>query len=948
MKRLSLILLLQCSLCVLLFGVPATPEVLRVLQPDGSELSVLLRGDEFFHYTTTEDGYLVSRNEAGYYEYAEFTPDFHARLSGVRARSVANRTAADRRLLKRVGKPAAALARKSVSYAQAGMMRFPHNGSPKSLVILAEFSNLSFKVANPQSAFADLLNQSGYAQNGATGSARDYFIACSDSVFQPEFVVVGPVKLDHPYNYYGGNDANNNDKAPSQMIIDACRKADTLGIDFSEYDTDGDGYVDNVFVYYAGYNEAEGGPAETVWPHRWRVQSAVRIDGVLLNDYACTSELRGNSGSTMCGIGTFCHEFTHVFGFPDLYVTDYNPAGKDLGSWDIMSSGSYNNNGRTPPTYSAYERFYLGWLKPQVLSEPTVVSLSHLLKSNEACLISPTRAHNMNGVSPNPAQFFLLENRQKQGWDAYLPGSGLLITRINYNASRWNSNTLNNDTASLGVEIMAANPAANGTASDTYPGTRNVTGFFPTLKNGTSLEQPITYITDKNGIVTFRYDGGGAGFPVYEPFPETLALFKTIQEQPSDTQYVDINGKWLTDKLNISLSSGENFQIAKVGTDEWGSAVDYMPESDSTLQTKLLVRYFPMYASFSDLHRDTISIVLDKYTTYHIYLSGQSSRPVLVEVPVAVAAVDTTSQSYTAAWEAAFDATGYYLSAYTYDSVGTSTLVEEFTDFDVACAVDWHASFDVVNSTIYGNQAPSVVFDVSSDTLWTERYCFPVAKISFWMHCMGAAGSVLSVDGYADGTWSRIDSVIIEKSMLRTTYEMPLPAGNAFTQFRIAYQKKAGKLLFDDFTVHFAGTVAYQCHHQHVEALTYVVEQLSPDVEYRYRVQATDKTEYYENITDFSNEICVRTQVFIDNDPRKLTIRQTDAGTYEVQLAELKTDYHLYIYTLDGRLMADIAPTGVVIEVPVLPANGIYLLKYTSVNDRSRKDPSGKLLYQTK
>ena len=120
MKRLSLILLLQCSLCVLLFGVPATPEVLRVLQPDGSELSVLLRGDEFFHYTTTEDGYLVSRNEAGYYEYAEFTPDFHARLSGVRARSVANRTAADRRLLKRVGKPAAALARKSVSYAQAG------------------------------------------------------------------------------------------------------------------------------------------------------------------------------------------------------------------------------------------------------------------------------------------------------------------------------------------------------------------------------------------------------------------------------------------------------------------------------------------------------------------------------------------------------------------------------------------------------------------------------------------------------------------------------------------------------------------------------------------------------------------------------------------------------------------------------------------------------------
>ncbi|MGM9745799.1 MAG: M6 family metalloprotease domain-containing protein [Paludibacteraceae bacterium] len=947
MKRLSLILLLQCSLCVLLFGVPATPEVLRVLQPDGTELPVLLRGDEFFHYTTTDDGYLVSRNEAGYYEYAEFTADFRIRSLGVRARGSAERTAADRRLLKRVSKPAAAPVRKNVSYASSEMMRFPHNGSPKSLVILAEFSNLSFKVANPQSAFTDLLNQSGYAQNGATGSARDYFIACSDSVFQPEFVVVGPVKLDRPYNYYGGNDANGNDKAPAQMIVDACRKADTLGVDFSVYDTDGDGYVDNVFVYYAGYNEAEGGPAETVWPHRWRVQSAVSIDGVRLNDYACTSELRSYTGTTMCGIGTFCHEFTHVFGFPDLYVTDYNPAGKDLGTWDIMSGGSYNNSGRTPPTYSAYERFYLGWLKPKVLSEPSVVSLSHLLTSNEACLLSATRAHNLNGVSPNPTQFFMIENRQKSGWDAYLPGSGLLITRINYNASLWNSNTLNNDTATLGVEIMAANPAANGTASDTYPGTRNVTAFFPTLKNGTPLNQPLTYISDKGGVITFRYDGGGDGFPAYEPFPETLPLFKTVQEQPSNSQVVDVNGKWLVDKLKVSLSSGENFQIATADAGEWGSAVEYTPEADSTMHARLFVRYFPEHASFSDVHRDTISIVLDKYTTYHIYLSGQSSRPVLVEVPVAVAALDTTSSSYTAAWEAAFDATGYYLSAYTYDSLGTGTvLTEEFTDFDVACAVDWHASFGVVNSTIYGNQSPSVVFDVSSDTLWTERYCFPITKISFWMHCMGAAGSVLCVDGYADGAWSRIDSVIIEKSMLRTTHEMVLPADNAFTQFRIAYQKKAGKLLFDDFTVHFADAVTYQCHHRHVNALSYTLEQLSPDTEYRYRVQATDKTEYYENITDFSNEIHVRTQPFIDTDPRVLTVRKNAAGGYEVQLQELKDDYHLYIYTLDGRLMADIEPTNVVTEVPALPANTIYVLKYSSVHDRSRKDPSAKLFYQ--
>lgn len=950
MKRLSLLLL--CLLAyVAVYAVPAYPGVVHVTQPDGTDLAVLLHGDESFHYMTTEDGYLLAVAETGFYEYAVFDGQTHVRTLGQQANNVGARSYAERKFVRGLDRMPAQLVKngrlKSSNAAPSAPMRFPQSGSPKSLVILVEFSNLSFKIANLQQAFTNLLNKAGYSDYGGTGSARDYFIAVSDSAFQPEFVVVGPVKLDHPYNYYGGNDASGSDKAARQMIIDACRKADTLGVDFSEYDTNGDGYVDNVFVYYAGYNEAEGAPAETVWPHRWVVQPTLRIDGVVIYDYACTSELRGNSGATMCGIGTFCHEFTHVFGLPDLYVTDYNDGGRGLGKWDIMASGSYNNNGCTPPAFSAYERFFVGWLTPTVLSESALVTLGELNSSNQAYLLTKTRSHNLNGVSPNPTQFFLLENRQKKGWDAYLPGKGMLVTRINYSASRWQQNTVNNDTATLGVAIIGANASTTGTASDTYPGSYNVTSFLPKLNDGMSLEQPLTYITERNGVVEFRYDGGGDGFPMYEAFPQALPQFGTVQAVPSDSQIVSIEGKWLVDDLKVSLKSGENFQIATQDDVSWTNAVVFKPAADSTLYAQLFVRYFPENASFSDTHRDTIAIVLDKYTTYCVALSGKSTRPVLVEIPVATEATDTTSSAYTAAWEEAFDATGYYLSAYSVDSAGTSVLAEEFDAFDAQPSVDWQTSFSIVNASVFGQNAPSVVFDSDADTLVSERYCFPVTKISFWMHSMGASGSVLCVDGYANGEWTRIDSIVVDKTMLRSTQEMPLPAGNAMSRFRITYQKKAGKVLFDDFTVHFSQKVDFQCHHTHVTGLRQQVEGLMPDREYRYRVQATDKTEHYENITDFSNEIGVYTLPAFDTDSRRLTVGMTDAGTYEVQLEELKENYHLYIYTLDGRLLADIIPQNQTIEIPVLPTNVLYVLKYTSVNDRSRKDPSAKLFYQS-
>lgn len=954
MKKIKLTYLLLLLSTLSTFAVPAFRGIMVMTQPDGTSLSVLRYGDESFSYTTTDDGFVVQQNELGFYEYAAMDVWGAIRTRGVVAKNSSNRNNKEKRFLKnpstfgtRISDIVAPNRRRSV----VSQKSYPLSGNPKSLVILAEFTNKKFSVPNPQQAYTALLNQAGYSTNGGTGSARDYFSDNSNGVFAPDFIVVGPVSLDQTYNYYGQN-INGSDANPRQMIIDACKKADTLGVDFSEYDTDGDGFVDNVFVYYAGYNAAEGGPDDAVWPHRWTLSTPYPIDGKKINDYACTSELKGNSGSNMCGIGTFVHEFGHVLGLPDFYATN-GAKHATLGSWDVMDAGPYNNAGRTPPGYSAYERFFLGWLTPTVLNQPSLVTLESLLSTNKACLITQSRTHNLNGKSPSPTQFILLENRQKSDWDAYLPGHGLLVTRVNYNASTWRDNGPNNIATALGVDIIEAGMYAVNSASDPFPGTANVTSFRPTLRSGIDIDidinQPLTYISESGGIVSFRYDGGGAGFPHYEAFPKTLNPFITVQEQPSDSQLFAVVGTKLIEPLKLSLKNGANFSIRPMvnPSSEWvNTTFSLSPMADSTLNVNVAIRYLPLLASFDEFHRDTLVITADKYTTYEIPLKGQSGRPILVEVPVARTATDTTSSSFVANWDAAFDATGYYLSVYAF--TGTeNTLSEGFASFkDDIIPTDWLSNFTTNDKTIFGKEEPSLTFSSSSDTLYSERYLFPIEKISFWMHSLGATGSKLFVDGFDGENWERIQVVDINATMKKVVKELSLPASNTYSRFRMMYEKNNGKMLFDDFTVHFTQNVTYVYHHKYTTNLSEELSGLSSNTTYKYRVQATDKTPYYENITGYSNEIEVLTTQFILNDPTQLTIRvKSSGGGYEVEVTEFDANHRLYIYSIQGQVLAEVTPTSNIISIPTLPENGMYILKYSKKDAIKRADPSTKLFY---
>lgn len=496
MKRIIFSFLALFVLLLSLSAKPARRGAITVTQPDGSQLTAYLHGDAYYHYYTTADGKMLQRDAEGFYRATAMPSDEELQ---------ARRNNSPRRIAKQ----------------QHGSEL---NLAPRGLIILVNFSNLSFKtdIAEIDSMINGLnysRRYSGYSADGrrttvtSSGSARQYFHETSCGQYNPVFDVMGPVTVSQKYSYYGGNNSNGDDKNPEQMVKEACQLVDDE-VDFSIYDNDNDGYVDFVYIIYAGYGEADGAGENYIWPHNyWLSASSVKcvVDGKTVDNYACSNEI-DYASRQHDGIGTFCHEFSHVLGLPDLYVTN-NGTHKTMGSWDILDYGPYNNDGNTPPHYSAYERFFMGWLKPVVINSACDIELPALCDVNTAALLTSSGQHNGIGNNPNPTTFYMLENRQKKSWDAYLPGHGMLITKVSYSQSKWDGNTVNNTRSSMGVDIVEADGSAPAYDEDDYDN-----GYFGKLKDAypagasafTKLEEyQVTDITETNGIIYFKVNGGG-------------------------------------------------------------------------------------------------------------------------------------------------------------------------------------------------------------------------------------------------------------------------------------------------------------------------------------------------------------------------------------------------------------------------------------------------------
>ena len=527
-------------------AIGAYPKPILMKQPDGTTLLVRIQGDENFHFVTTSDGYLVKKDKNGYFCYIDY--DFKTgrkTLTGQRAHNIDERGAAELTLLKQIKAAQAVnadiLAKKTIERKMPSITLDKKIIAPKKvlgknaevkesqyLVILVNFADSTFRHKNED--FDKWLNEKGYSENGGTGSVKDYYRDNSMGQFIPNFKVVGPYTLAHPTKYYGENtsESSASDARPREMVKEACllAKQDHPELDFSQFDNDNNGVMDNCYIIYAGYSEASTANDDDIWPHSWNMgDEAFSIDGIKINEYSCSAELVGMPGNpikpSMDGIGTFTHEFGHVLGLKDQYDTDSytNGKGLDPGDYSLYASGSYNNNSHTPPCLMAFERMQMGWMKEGTdimeLKKPEDVELESIAE-NKARFINaqPDR------TAGTGMEWFIVENRQKKGWDKYIPAHGMLITHYDYTKEMqdeyWSVNGPNNNAKHRCMYIVPADGIddANSRNADTFPGSTANTSFTddtqPNSLNWANerLNVPITNITEDNGLIRFQVSGG--------------------------------------------------------------------------------------------------------------------------------------------------------------------------------------------------------------------------------------------------------------------------------------------------------------------------------------------------------------------------------------------------------------------------------------------------------
>lgn len=737
-------------------SIPANPKKMTISLSDGVELQVKKLGDESFHYYQTEKGICYVKYKD---RYIEFEP------------SVLKVNYEVERSKRNINK-----------------VSFPTSGTHKSLVILVEFSDLSFSIENPDVAFFNLFNEKGYSDNGATGSVRDYFYENSQGDFSVDFEVVGPIKLDKPMKYYGENDSSlpfqNKDIRAQEVIVDACKAADKY-VDYSEYDYNNDGLVDNVFVVYCGYSEADGGVEDCIWPHEWNLIDAginLVLDGKQISSYACSNELKDGNGELMVGIGTFCHEFGHVLGLPDLYTTNSSTSFTP-GPWSVMDVGSYNNDGRTPPYLSSYERLSLGWILPEKLP----------INNEDVCLLSIDNNNSYILETDNANEYFLFENRQLTGWDKYLPGHGMLVWHIDYNKNIWDMSAINNDYKHQHVDILEAdnNLTSYSRDGDTFPGVNGITSIndntVPGLISWTGVPSCVDIydIKENNNLICFK----------------TREVNSNI-DSPVIKSATNITPTSFVARWNKS-SEDLNYEIivVEVLSDETLSGYDWknvgnVDSAHVVMLNPLTEYYYKVRAKNGIYYSDESDSVLVSTPDYTFeFLSPKVLPP-----------KDVTNNSFIACWEA-FDGTeNYYLNIYNKAEVGQEYKENDFSN-NLIMPSGWSTNCSKTNGIegFYGKAAPSLRFDKDGQYLMTPFSSNYYRSLCFWYRpSLFNDDNIIYVEGQKSGEWIPIDTINLlesnQESQLYENNELP----DSINVIRISYSGDQGALMIDDVVAGFA------------------------------------------------------------------------------------------------------------------------------------------------
>ena len=593
--RKNLLFLILGLMCLTARAIPADPTPMQVLQPDGSRITVVLHGDEFFNYLTTSDGYTVVKNEAGYYTYAHL--EGNRLVAGkLIARDEAQRTAADKSVLAQLpkGLTSSAMIQKGTRLMQhrnntlRGIGAGGHMDYSKfrGLIILINFTDKTFPMSDPNAFYNSMINTHDYTgytlPSGSvvsmTGSVRDYYYDNSNQMFDPSFDVLGPVNVD-----YSCTDPNQMSNC-APIFFAALESLDDQ-VDFNDYDIDKDGTVDMVFFLVAGWgSDYSSNNRKYLWPHMFNFEESPVLDGVDFSLYACSTGMTGaepefGSGySSIAGIGTFCHEFSHVLGLPDLYDADYsNSGGQSIhpSNWSIMASGFKSNNGRNPVGYSLYERYALGFASPTVINAAGSYSMQALDTSSE-------------GFRLNTAvedEYFLIENRQAGKWDKNLPGHGMLVFRVDStNVDVWENNKINIDPSHNYYELLRA--SYNGwsdSGRDSYPGTYGITSITnmtsPSLRswNGELNRYAITDITEADNIITFNVVRDYTACHI-EDF-EQMPVSDNLNEQGVEGVFANWNftNCSVVDTAQVGAACGQTVAMMNGSKLNTAAALDFTP-----------------------------------------------------------------------------------------------------------------------------------------------------------------------------------------------------------------------------------------------------------------------------------------------------------------------------------------------------------------------------------
>lgn len=564
------------------FAVPAKQAKKTLTLADGTQVVATQMGDEYMNWWQADNGmrYVESQENEGVYVAANM--DIMTATAEMRRAQVAEKRV---KRLNSVRKAADLSSFGGQQRVQIGDEHVTYEGKKKGIIILVQFPNQKFEEGHDNAYYKMVANEKGLThKDGYVGSVSDYFLSQSNGKFELDFDIAGPYTLSHTSSYYGKNDGANIDVKVGYMIQEGCDAAVADGFNFNDYDWDGDGYADQVFVLYAGLGEASGGDAKTVWPHEYQIRYT--CVGKVLNytaegkgkvdTYACANEMERvineytgqyTNETKLAGIGTICHEFSHCLGFADMYDTS-NGGNYGMGFFDVMSSGSYNGGGFVPCNYTAYERIYAGWTEPIVLEDhPASVKAMKSTQDYGRPFIIYNDKHK--------DEFFTLENREKKGWDAALYGGGMMITHVDYDQSVWGVNHVNASASDhQRCTIFHADNDDNGQdlgsiKNDLYPymvsgmvmndeltdDSRPAAKLYNRNADGTkNMGKPVTAIRkNADGTMSFDFMGGSEENILDNTTKKEETAIKDIKAdtRKADNRVYSIDGRYLGDDINV-------------------------------------------------------------------------------------------------------------------------------------------------------------------------------------------------------------------------------------------------------------------------------------------------------------------------------------------------------------------------------------------------------------